>query len=147
MRRRKLGAVDLTFIRDSSYIGDGILIALGAIGVVTGVAQLASGRLPYPKALARLRRQLPETAEDVRVEGLVIALRATALLLLFFGIFMWHLLIGQRPDQTLQVIFWVADVTVAVTAVSLGLTAQTVAKRRRYVPRRESKESAARPGI
>src|ERR1700730_13914247 len=120
------------FIRDSSYIGDGILIILGAIGLVTGVAQLASGRLPYPRALAQLRRRLPETAQDVRIEGLVIALRATALLVLFFGIFMWHLLIGQPPDQTLQVIFWLVYVTVTVTAVSLGLAAQTIGKGRRY---------------
>jgi hypothetical protein len=139
--------VDLTFIRDSSYIGDGTLIALGAIALVTGVAQLASGRLPYPRALAQLRRRLPETAQDVRVEGLVIALRAAALLVLFFGIFMWHLLIGQRPDQTLQVTFWVVNVTVTVTALSLGLASQTIGKGRRYVPRRQSKESAARPGI
>ncbi len=105
--------MSIAFIHDSAYIGDGIVIVLGALSLVAGVVQLALGRLRYPNALGRLRRQLPATSGDVRLEGLVIALRATTIIVLGFGIFMWHLLLGQRPDQTLLVIFWIASVTVA----------------------------------
>jgi hypothetical protein len=125
----------LDFIRDSAYVFDAIVIVLGAIGVIGGVTQLSFGRLPYPAILARLRRQLPATAEDVKLEGLVVVLLACATVVLGFGLLMWHLLLGQRPDQTLEVVYGIATVTVSITGVALVLTARIVGKKRQYLRR------------
>ena len=125
----------MDFIRDSAYIFDAIVIVLGALGVIGGITQLSFGRLPYPVALARLRRQLPATAEDVKLEGLVVVLLACATVVLGFGLLMWHLLLGQRPDQTLEVVYGIATVTVSITGVALALTARIVGKKRPYLRR------------
>lgn len=130
----------MAFIHDSAYIFDGVVIVFGALAVIAGLTQLSSGRLPYPDALARRRRQLLASAEDVRLEGLVVLLTATAVVVLGFGMLMWHLLLGQRPDRTLQVIYWIAASTVALTGVALVLAARAVGKKRRYIPRRSSAE-------
>jgi hypothetical protein len=123
---------EIQFIRDSSYIFDGVAIVLGAIALIGGFAQLASGRLPYPDLLTRLRRRLPATADDVRLEGLVIVLRATAVVVFGSGVFMWHLLLGQRPDQTLQVVFWIAYLTVFSTGGLLIEVGRRAGKNRHY---------------
>ncbi len=74
-------------------------------------------------------------------------LLAAAIVVLGFGLLMWHLLLGQRPDQTLQVIYWIAAAAVAVMGGTLVLSARTTGKKLGYVRRQEPKGTAARPGI
>jgi hypothetical protein len=130
----------IQFIHDSAYTFDAIVIVLGAIGVLAGFRQLASGRLPYPAVLARLRRHLPASAEDAKLEGLVIVLRATAVVMLGFGIFTWHLVFGQRPDQTLLVVFWIANVTVFLIGGVLTEVGRRAGNKRQNTRREPSSE-------
>src|ERR1700724_2231988 len=124
----------LQFIHDTGYTFDAIVIVLGVIGALAGFRQLSSGRLPYPALLTRARRNLPASVEDIKLEGPVIVLRATALVILGLGIFMWHLLLGQRPDRTLQVVFWIADLTVFLIGGVLIEVGRRVGKSRQYAP-------------
>lgn len=136
---------DIAFIRNSAYIADGIWILLAGLSVIGGLAQLSTGRLPYPPAIARLRRHLPATDDDFRLEGLVVLLRSTALGFIGIYTFMLHLLVGQRPNETLVVIFWIATTAVLITAAALGRAAQVAGRKRRYIPGRPT-ASAAQQG-
>jgi hypothetical protein len=126
-----------------------ILVAIGAVVALIGLAAglyPMTGRLPFRWVMSVQARfgRMPATADDVRRNGLVLALSDLAGLLLDVLILAALLLQGTHVDRILAIAYAVVSLAGFAAVLMALLTAARISRDVRYLPREAPSSAGSR---
>jgi hypothetical protein len=118
------------FLRSLTFVLDGIALVLGVVGVLGGASQAIFER--PPQIGRRLRKRIPATPHDARLEGIAAMLIGGAVVLLGLGVLINALLVGEPFDRLLAVLYPIAAIAIFVTVLTFAVTAMVLQRKCQY---------------
>jgi uncharacterized membrane protein len=121
----------MTLLRSLTLVLDAMALVLGVAGVLGGAYQAIFER-PLLKSVDRLRKKIPATPQDVRLEAMAGMLMSGAVVLLGLGVLISALLSGQPFDRLLVVVYPIAAIALFATVLSFMATAMVLQRKCQY---------------
>jgi hypothetical protein len=109
-----------------------VAATLGLVSVLLGVFSALTGKDHWPKAMWRLRRRMPASEEDRRMQGIALMLNGAAMLIILMGVSMTALSAEGRVGEPLNTLRFVLTLIGLGASIACVIGAYGLLRRVRY---------------